>query len=542
MTHHPNRFQQFFLCAFFFVFLLTAAGANGTGFAAGKIIEEVDVTNIKVAVRVFQDGKPVPGLKKDDFILRVNGKEKEINGFYEFNQVLDSPTTEPRLFFLLFNICDYHLDVENVLDPLFERIIKPNDHIILITNNFFQEDRHIPNPKEELEKIKGILRLETGKIGPQLRTLEQRMKSLIRLFRTRSQIDGMEAANTQDFIQGYLQLVEEYKNLFLDLGNDRYIRLAHQLKTQEGEKWVLSFYQVGKFFKPRMGSEFFKTLMESKNNNSQLFGSFNAMQQYEKIRDALEPRDVLVREDLVKLFAGTGATFHTVLMEHGRTMENELAGELSYAPVISDSYNLLKEISQRTGGTFIDANNIDNFYRKVATGYDLHYVITFVPEEADPFKNKINITLKKPDKKYRLVYDTLKRSRFVEKKLKKIREELPQIRVERVDFTASRLSFVVSNFKTTPNDSTGPANPAAIIKLPVRLQVFDKNSQSLFDGVKMFEFTAAQLAGKEARVKLEVDFPEFPAGEYDVFIWVGDPLTGKRNLAVKGITVTAKTD
>ena len=32
-----------------------------------KIVEEVDVTNVEVAVRVFLKGEPIPGLKKEDF-------------------------------------------------------------------------------------------------------------------------------------------------------------------------------------------------------------------------------------------------------------------------------------------------------------------------------------------------------------------------------------------------------------------------------------------------------------------------------------------
>lgn len=48
-----------------------------------KIVEEVDVTNVEVAVRVFLKGEPIPGLKKEDFKLFVNGKEKGIHGFFE---------------------------------------------------------------------------------------------------------------------------------------------------------------------------------------------------------------------------------------------------------------------------------------------------------------------------------------------------------------------------------------------------------------------------------------------------------------------------
>jgi hypothetical protein len=500
-----------------------------------KIVEEVEVTNVEVAVRVFLKGEPVPGLKKEDFKLLVNGKEKEIHGFYENQKKLDESSNLPRTFLLIVNICDYHLDIENALDTLFDKIIKPNDHIILITNNFFIEDRHIPNSREEKEKLKGILKIETGNIERKLRILEQRIKSLMRLFKSRQRAGNMDTANIQDFILDYIQLVREFKNLYLDLGTDKYIRLAHHLQTQKGEKWVLSFYQVGRFFKPKFGSPFFRSLFGSTGTSTELFGSFNAMQWYEKLRDALEPEDLLPREDLVKLFTNTGATFHTILMEHGKTMQNELAADLSYVPIISDSYNLLKEISKRTGGSFINTNEFQKFYQKIALDRDIYYILTFVPDKSEAKKeNKIKITINDKTKKYRISYSNLQQGSYLKKTEKKIQKETPQIRIERVGFKDNRLSFVVSNFKIKQND---PSNPTAVTKLPVRIQVFDQNSQSLFDGVKMFELTAADLQGKKAKVRLQVDFPQLPPGVYDVFIWVGDPLTGKRDLAIKAITI-----
>lgn len=500
-----------------------------------KIVEEVDVTNVEVAVRVFLKGEPIPGLKKEDFKLFVNGKEKEIHGFYENQRKLDESTNIPRTFLLIVNICDYHLDIKDALDILFDKIIKPNDHIILITNNFFIEDLHIPTPLEEKEKLKGILKIEAGKTEQKLRTLEQRLKSLMRLFKSRQRAGNMDSTNAQDFVMDYLQLVLEFKNLYLNLETDKYIRLAHHLKTQKGEKWVLSFYQVGRFFKPKFGSPFFRSLFGPPGTSTELFGSFNAMQWYEKVRNALEPKDFLPREDLVKLFTNTGATFHTILMEHGKAMQNELAADLSYVPIISDSYNLLKEISTRTGGSFINTNNFEKFYQKIAVDSDIYYILTFVPDKSETNKeNKIKIIINDKIQKYRISYSNLQQGSYLKKAEKKIQKETPRIRIERVDFKDNRLSFVVSNFKVKQDD---PSLPSAVIKLPVRIQVFDQNSQSLFDGVKMFELTGADLMGKKAKVRLQVDFPQLPPGGYDVFIWVGDPLTGKRDLAIKAVTI-----
>jgi hypothetical protein len=51
-----------------------------------ELMEEVDVVNAIVPVRVFYKDEPVKGLKKEDFHLYVNGKEAPIQGFFEERQ------------------------------------------------------------------------------------------------------------------------------------------------------------------------------------------------------------------------------------------------------------------------------------------------------------------------------------------------------------------------------------------------------------------------------------------------------------------------
>ena len=112
---------------------------------------------------------------------------------------------------------------------------------------------------------------------------------------------------------------------------------------------------------------------------------------------------------------------------------------------------------------------------------------------------------------------------------------IPQIKIQEVTYANQVLSFVVSDFKI--RDQVNADDPAAVpvIKLPVRLQVFNQEAKNIFDGVQMFE-----LAEKEARgqkVKLQVTFPRVVPGVYSVIIWVGDLLTGKRDMAVKTLTI-----
>jgi hypothetical protein len=316
--------------------------------------------------------------------------------------------------------------------------------------------------------------------------------------------------------------------------------LAQHLKDQPGEKWVLGFYQVGRFFKPKFGSPFFKTILGTAETSSQTFDSFESLRWYEKLRAAVEPADALPQEDLVKTFINTGATFHTILMESGKTMQNELAADLSYVPIISDSYHLLKEISTRTGGTFMDTNKFARFFEKISTDNDVYYILTFAPDENEAgIENNIKIKINDNIKRYRISYSNLQQGKYFEKAMKKVQKETPRIRIGLVDFKNNRLSFVVSNFIIKQSE---PSNSSKLIKLPVRIQVFNQQSQSLFDGVKMFELNKKKFQGKKAKARLQVDFPKLPPGVYNVFIRVGDPSTGERDLAFKAITIPGDTD
>lgn len=505
-----------------------------------KIVEEVEVVNVEVPVRVFYKGKPVANLKKSDFQLFIDGKKTEIHGFYESRKKIDpAASTEPRLFVLMFNVCDYHMEMERVLERFFHLVLRPHDRLMVITNHFFIDDTIIVNPREEKEKLKKILQLEKGRAELKLKKLETEFRSLIRSYKYRTErYDNLKEVNAQDFINNYLQMVREFKNIYLNLATDKYIRLAHYLNAQKVERWVLGFYQIGWFYKPKYGSDFFKSILGEDQNSYQFLDSFESLRIYDRIQEVLDANDSLPQDNLFKLFVNTGATFHTLLLQHKENIPNEFARDLTSVPVISDSYNLLKNLSIKTGGRVSRPNDIDFFYQRILAAEDIHYVLTYVPPASTrkkEKKKKINVTVN--SKKYQVYYDDQKRGGYYQRIMKKIRVKIPQIKIDTVTFKDQVLSFVVSDFKIPEanDDSMVSDSPKSTVflKLPVRIQVFNRKSESLFDGVQMFELTETDAMKK--RVKLQVAFPKIPPGVYDLFVWVGDLLTGKRAMAVKEI-------
>lgn len=531
--------------------LVSPPPGNAAGFGSpqDKIVEEVEVTAAEVPVRVFHKGEPVTHLQKNDFKLFIGDRETSITGFYQLRKKINLPSQNPRLFVLMFNVVDYNLDIDNTLDRFFNLILRPNDRIMIISNHFYLNDIMVVDPQMEREKVKSILKLEKNRTEQKLKMLEINLRSLVRKYKDRTRRNvGHKQANANDFINDYLTLVKEFKTLYLNMAAEKYIRLAQYLHKQTVDKWVLGFYQIGRFFKPKFGSQFFQDLMNAGEDDSG-FTSFEAFRVYEKMQAATTEQDnTLPMEDLVKLYAGTGATFHTVMMKQGDFVRSEFAGDLKYVNVVAESFELLKKLAVQTGGKLYNADEIDIFYQYMVTAEDIHYILTYDPNT--PVKKKkrkqpphLKVTVEHPN--YRVFYDDKKRGGYFRRVMKRQRLSvpIPRIRIDYVVFENQMLSFVVSNFKIKDNPQNTAKNPSTensgaetgMVKLPVRIQVFNSDSKSLFDGVQMFQLGESDARG--GRVKLQVQFPRVPPGDYDLFIWVGDPLTGKRDLAIKPVKI-----
>ena len=79
MNVKKKRIIYLFITIFIFISYIPAQEQD-------KLVEEVDVVNVMVPVRVFYKGEPVKGLKKEDFKILVNGKKTAIHGFFEKTQ------------------------------------------------------------------------------------------------------------------------------------------------------------------------------------------------------------------------------------------------------------------------------------------------------------------------------------------------------------------------------------------------------------------------------------------------------------------------
>jgi hypothetical protein len=211
-----------------------------------RVHEEIEVVNVEVPLRVFFKKKPVKGLQKSDFTLFIDGKEREINGFYEVRKKIENAPTkgEPRLYVLIFNVLTHVEELEKGLDTLFGKIIRPGDRVMVLTNTMYLKDKALADPADYLEKLKKILHMEWLKMKQTISILEYNLRYLASSFKMSiknlesGQRGGMGDPERQEliitrFLDDYHRYLDEFKATYFNPQQDQYLKIADYLKSQK---------------------------------------------------------------------------------------------------------------------------------------------------------------------------------------------------------------------------------------------------------------------------------------------------------------------
>jgi tetratricopeptide (TPR) repeat protein len=351
-----------------------------------KIVEEVEVVNVEVVVRVYHEGKPEPvgGLKKRDFKLIVDGKEKEIHGFFEVRKKISSPPSfTPRLFVLIFNIHTCSDQMKESLDSVFQKVIRSNDRIMVFTNQSLLNERNVGDLDKMKAQVLGMLEVQSNEMKKKIRQMEMDIHLL-----------ASDCGNIKDsgyYTYRYEQIKREFLQSYFNPGVKEYAAIAEYLGEKKNKKWIIIFYQLGMFpdFAKKPGG-----LPED--INTRLFKSIS------------------------KSFINTGATVHTLLMLPPRVKGNLPEG-FEYQLNTVHSEIILRDITKLTGGRVMQTTNINKFVKKISEKEDIYYVLTFDPKELKGKKYKLEIQT--GDSRNRLVYDNAGRSGDFIKQLGMIDED-----------------------------------------------------------------------------------------------------------------------
>lgn len=349
-----------------------------------KIVEHVEVVNVEVVVRAYLKNKPEPvgGLKKEDFKLIVDGKEKDIHAFYEIRKKIapipgskpaepaePSKPSEARLFALVFNVHAWTEEMNKHLDTLFQTVIRPGDRVMAIFNHSLLNETVVRDGMEMKEKIREYLEKESARMKRTMRQLEIDFNEVISIVASHPgrDLDYYRDPKTE-------QLKREFSRNYFNPAVKDYSAIARYLGTKKGRKWVLVFYQMGMM--PTYGAKL------------------------EEVRSGLA-------KNIARDFINTGATVHTLLM-HAPTVTGNVPKSFGYKPYVLHSETIFRDISQLTGGKVIRADDVGKFVKKISGKEDIHYVLTFDPGK---LKGKpLNVEVQLRDSRLRLAYDNGRRS------------------------------------------------------------------------------------------------------------------------------------
>lgn len=499
------------------------------------IVETVDISNVEIPVRVFRGKKAVDGLNKKDFQLFENGKPKPVNGFYITRRKIEDRTTvkpvktkaskpaAPRLFVLIFNLSHYRQDLTSQLDVLFERIIRPNDRVMVITNHFFLPEWKITGKESLKQKITELLEKEVDQLKLELTSIDLELKALASSTKSRL-VNQVGGANNiiqifKEFFLNYQFLLEDIKHQYLKLPLDQHIKIAEYLKGQKCEKWVLNFYQLGRL--PMLDQFGEINLYLQKILDASSKGELKKIIQplyFDFINDMSEVDDIFMN-DICKAFLNSGATFHTLLVKPATHAFSE---DYKYRTVTTDSETILKRIARLTGGTVLNSNKIDDFIDDITVREDVVYMLSYTP--SDKKKNKLKIKLKNSSG-CRLVYDDLKRKTHFREQLAKLTRGKKDIEIASIKCSGDILTVKLDNIELVTYEGERFGAVQARVKILAGKKKLVNGFVKTYKGIKPGGVFQAKL-------------PPLPKGKYNIILEVRDLFSLKNVYTGDGITIT----
>jgi len=500
-----------------------------------KIVEKVLVENVEVPVRVFQGKQPVEGLKKEDFQLFLNGKRKEISGFYVVRKkIVDnlSPgsgssegtqqSIRPRLFLLIFNLSSFTQDLTSKLDMFFERVIRPNDRLMVLTNHFFISEWEVVNKDDSKGKILGILDKEIHQLKKDLLAFEFDLRASAATLKSQLSIPGVDIVGAfQEFFFSYRFILEDIKDQYLSIPLDQYIKIAEYLKSQDADKWVINFYQVGRLPMPDKSGAIGQ-LISGYVEAGPIEYRATLQPLYLDVMLKIKMIDTLFLNDIAKAFLNSGATVHTQLL---LPLSRYLSEDFQYETISTESASIMTKLSRLTGGRVLTSNRTEKFIQDITTKEDIIYVLTYVPGTR---KKKTNpkLTVKVKNKNYRLTYDNQQRLKSFDDMVEQLTQNIKDLEVESLSCHNQEMTFKLKNIQVVQYEEE------KFWAVQARIKILDQYSRLITAFKKVFK--GEKIAGEGT---ISIKLPSLGKGRYYIVLEVKDLFSLKSVTAGDAISI-----
>jgi VWFA-related protein len=489
------------------------------------IKETVRVVNVEVPVRVYEHGKPVDNLTKNDFKLYEGGKRQDINGFILKKKRIkvqdlemtaeQEKTLAPRYFALTFRITHYNDYLKEGLDYIFDKILRASDQLLVFANDrtaFFKNLADKNSIKTELDRMLFDASLEArNKLLLFLKQIETLVNKVNLELILQDQSAHRDAAyyDVMEYLDKVLEVWHIYKLRYLIPDINKYYNFARLLKNIDKEKWVINFYQFEVFPNILVNGESMRRINNmAANFQASADGKMSTFgRMIEKKMMTLDKEMSLAKdfpsEEVAKIFHNVDTTFHSIFM---KTSITTLMQDIEYREIATELESSLRAITDRTGGKLLVSNKLDNALDQISEVEDVYYVLTYAPKNPDKV-GKIKVKLN--NHKYKLVYSPNLRTGYLAQFLeeKQIEGKNPDIRD--LKFNQGKLVFGVTDF-------TWKEKEGGILSIHIRIE--DQQGKTVFDEEKTVKAT-------QKKINIALNIKGIEKGEYDVVIDVVDLFT-----------------
>lgn len=449
-------------------------------FYSQQIKEKIVVTNVEVVVRVLQHGQPLGGLNKSDFQLFENGKEKEINGFFEKRRRIgllqeelevSPPQQKQRLFLFYFWTREKLQKIHRqAVDCFFETIFRPGDEVILMAD---EQPFSISDPSQARKSCNNFF------------SFINRRRAFATSY-NQSQLMRSGSAEAWNTFQEQDRRIQENLNVmaegvFMDRQANILTGVARKLRMVEKEKWAFVFMVA----EPNVRSF---SMMIPKQDRSLL----------DEVNE-----EFIQSQTTFNLFTFHSSLFNVVAGEDWPPFVRPMASDM-----VRDIFSI---VSQSTGGQVLSGSRYQQSFEKVAQREDVYYVLTYAPETVQA-KRAAELEIRTGLKNVKVLYKQQAEIRMAGK-----------LSIEHFSFFKDEMTFTVSGYEH-PLSRGGPQSH---LRISVQAEPDSGNPLTYEREIRSPE--------EKLEVSVKLAFPA--AGPYKLRLTVSDILSGQTDTETLDVTV-----
>lgn len=354
--------------------------------------EYVEAVNVSLVMRVLKKDQPVAGLQQKDFVLYENDKPMPLNSFREIRRKVAQQVEEKRLFFLYFRVSEPDPEIPGALNYFFSQVYQDGDYALLMLADRVLPITHSSQVESALESFNTSLAYLLEKTRLAKQKLADSLEQLVRQFLEEDwrNLDTLQEQNVNLLVSNFKNAWLEYQQNYIFLGEDKLKAIADSFKKLDIEKWGFVFYQQDSF--PSLNLKIIPGL------------GANSPGRFARLRRQLEqlaPRMSNARQSVQTIknfqqaFIEANATFHLLLSYPASPLKLNTM-YLEHKAALTDWQRAFRDISQATGGSVIEGNNLQESLAQAIEQEDVFYRLTYTPATGGDEPGKIRIRTKLP--------------------------------------------------------------------------------------------------------------------------------------------------